>query len=287
MNEFFYKGLANSFNGAYLDQDSEWIYYCNPLDDNAILYKIKKDMTDKIKLYNKKVSNITIYNDFIYFSQDTSIFKINKDGCSLQEIINTNIGETIYEMCIYNDYIYYTDDLPYGSLYKIKIDGSNKIKVSNNSPMYLNIYNNYIYYAGQDYTDDSTGIYKIDLNGNDEEKILNGDIDSLNIYNNNIYFTNSVDNSNLFKMSVDCKTKNIILNKKVSNLNIFKDWMYYIDVSDNDSLYKLKLDGTEVTKLEKSLCTNILVFSDYIYYEDILKEKIFQFNMSNKTKISL
>ncbi len=88
-------------------------------------------------------------------------------------------------------------------------------------------------------------------------------------------------------MSVDCKTKNIILNKKVSNLNIFKDWMYYIDVSDNDSLYKLKLDGTEVTKLEKSLCTNILVFSDYIYYEDILKEKIFQFNMSNKTKISL
>lgn len=63
--------------------------------------------------------------------------------------------------------------------------------------------------------------------------------------------------------------------------------MYYIDVSDNDSLYKLKLDGTEVTKLEKSLCTNILVFSDYIYYEDILKEKIFQFNMSNKTKISL
>lgn len=43
-------------------------------------------------------------------------------------------------MCIYNDYIYYTDDLPYGSLYKIKIDGSNKIKVSINSPMYLNIY---------------------------------------------------------------------------------------------------------------------------------------------------
>lgn len=101
-------------------------------------------------------------------------------------------------MFIYKDCIYYTDDLSYGSLYKINTNGNNYKILSNNSPMYLNIYNDYIFYSGQNPSANSTGIYKIDLNGTNEQKLCNGDFDSLNIYGNNMYFNNSVDCSNIF-----------------------------------------------------------------------------------------
>lgn len=67
MTTISYKGLGNHFNGAYLDQDKEWIYYCNSLDEDASFYKMKKDMSTQIKLYDRKVSNIIFITTLFIF----------------------------------------------------------------------------------------------------------------------------------------------------------------------------------------------------------------------------
>ncbi|HDR5039242.1 TPA: DUF5050 domain-containing protein [Bacillus anthracis] len=278
-----FKGLANNFNGGYLDQDSEWIYYCNPLDEKAGIYKIKKDMSEKIKLLDKKVSNINVYKSWIYFSEQSTIYKMRKNGSEIRKLISINAENSIYEMCIYDDWIYYTDDLPYGSLYKMTIDGTNNTKISVDSPMYINIFDNHIYYAGEK-SDGECGIYRIDLNGNNKMKILDEDIESLNVYDQWLYFTNSVNRLGLYRISTDGQIKNSILDKKVSNLNILNDWIYYINISDSNSLYRMKIDGTENNKLDEHLCSSILVFDDYVYYNDISEEQICRLDISSLSK---
>lgn len=280
------KGLANNFNGGYLDQDLEWIYYCNPLDDNTGIYKIKKDMSEKIKLFDKKVSNINLYNNWIYFSEKSTIYKMKKDGSEVRKLISIDSESSIYEMCIYNDWIYYTDDLPYGCLYKVTIEGISNTKIAVDSPMYINIWNNYIYYSGEN-SDGNCGIYSIDLNGNNKAQILNEDIESLNIYDGWLYFTNSVNRLGLYKMSINNRIKKIIFEEKVSSLNILKDWIYYINISDSNSLYRMKIDGSRNDKLDGNLCSNILVFDDYVYYENISQDRICRLDTRDLNKIFL
>ncbi len=283
---FNVKGLANNKNGGYLDQDEEWIYYCNPLEKNMGIFKIKKDLSQRIKLFDNKVSNINVYDNWVFFSEKSTIYKMKKDGSERKKLISIDSEKSIYEMHVHNDWIYYTDDLPYGSLYKATIEGSGNVKLARNSPLYINVLDDCIYYAGE-YSTGEHGIYKIDLDGDNTIKISNEDVESLNVYDDCLYFTNSVDRLGLYEMSKDGKTKKIISNEKVSYLNIIKNWIYYVNISDSNTLYKIRTDGTGKEKIHGDLCSNVLVFNDYIYFENIVHNKICRIDINSLNKIFL
>lgn len=280
------KGIANNFNGGYLDQDNEWIYYCNPLDDNAGIYRIKKDLSDRVKLFDKNASNISTYMDWMFFSENSTIYRMKKDGTEIKKLITLDPEVSIYEMNIYDNWVYYTDDLPYGNLYKITIEGSSNIKLADNAPRYINIFDNNIYYAGE-YEVDECGVYRIDLDGNNRVKLSSRDIECLNVYNGSLYFTNGVNRYGLYNISINEEIETVVSNEKVAYLNIIEDRVYYTNISDSNALYRMNTDGTEKEKLIEDICSNILVFNDYLYFENVTKNEICRMDVNSLDRIIL
>ncbi|WXR62880.1 DUF5050 domain-containing protein [Peptostreptococcaceae bacterium AGR-M142] len=278
------KGIANNFNYCYVDQDQEWIYFFNPLDDQDLnLYKKNKKTFEKIIIFSGlSITNIILYNDLIYFTSDSSIYSIGKYGENLKKIYTIKNDIKIFEFNIYNDFIYFTDDFEYGSLHRIDLNGENIFLISKQSPMDLNIVDNCIYYYGE--SDSEKGIYKFNLNNYVENKILDGNFEKVNLWKGFLYFVNVKKSYFITRYSILDEEIQILTNDRATHINIFNKFIYYINLSDNSSLYKISLDGTKKMKLVDGLCSNIKIFDEYIYYENILDNHIYSLDMNTLVK---
>ena len=101
----------------------------------------------------------------------------------------------------YIDWVYYCSGpykSPYaGELYKIKTDGTERTKVSDDSLSLINVVGDWIYYITQG------KIFKIKTDGTGKTK-LNDDISfRLNIAGGWIYYINRSDNLKIYKIKTD------------------------------------------------------------------------------------
>lgn len=98
---FLMFGYATIYDG--------WIYYIN-MKDKKSMYKIRIDGTANTKIYNgdnNYISNITIYDNSIYFKKDSSLYKISNN--IVQEVIKS---QSNLDFNIYNNYIIHSSRNP-------------------------------------------------------------------------------------------------------------------------------------------------------------------------------
>ncbi len=121
--------------GDQLVVDGDWIYYDIYCES---LCKIRTDGTSNTKLIDGCVTSVTLTEDAIYytsFSDNHNIYKMNKDGTG-----NKRIGESIGDVLgIDAEWIYFSTpdvvsyegpvDQPDGGLYKMRLDGTNEMKL--------------------------------------------------------------------------------------------------------------------------------------------------------------
>jgi len=138
-----------------------WIYYSNASDENKI-YKIKTDGTKRTKISNDQGLYLNVIGNWIYYcnwSDNGKLYKILTNGENRTKIsddvgnyINV-VGDWIYYCNIPNSHRYNTpyNVNDYGPICKIRINGSDKTKVSlffNNSAD-LNIVGDWIYFLNE------------------------------------------------------------------------------------------------------------------------------------------
>ncbi|KPU43280.1 hypothetical protein OXPF_27210 [Oxobacter pfennigii] len=159
----------------------DWIYYCqSPTGANFQLYKMKTDGSGKVKLCEDKVGDvdeayINLYGDLIYYwSGNDSIFSsIKTDGTGKKQY------KRIYCAVIDGDWIYYANGSDGRKLYKIRPDGSENIKISDDEiPLPINVYNGWIYYF-KETGDNRCKLYKIKLDGTERTELCD---DKFSIY---------------------------------------------------------------------------------------------------------
>lgn len=145
---------------SYLEYADGYIYYRNE-SDGSLVYKIKEDGTAKEKV-SGPCNLFNIDSNFLYYLKDGILKRKNlKTGDEIK------IGDTISTIVVQDNTVYFTDSSQ-NKLYKMKNDGSNKIKICDDEFGTFNVNGNKIFYRNRS---DNSKLYSIDLDGNNKQKI--------------------------------------------------------------------------------------------------------------------
>lgn len=180
-------------------------------------------------------------------------------------------------------WIYFAND----SFDKVKVDGTERITISQDPSMFINVVGDWIYYFN---AADQGKLYKMKTDGTNVTK-LNDDILSIfiNVAGSWVYYHNGADNGSIYKIKTD-GTGRMRLNYDYStDINVLGNWIYYSSGMYDKKLYKIRTDGTGKTEVYSSAVEYINATDSFIYYRDIIdNSKIYKIKPdgSGKTMVS-
>ena len=196
---------------------------------------------------------------------------INERGNTTSNLNNCGLA------AIRGDWIYYRCNNK-GNLFKIHIDGTGKIKLNDDSCLYINVVGDWVYYLNEN---DSMKTYKIKTDGS-IRMLLSDDIGKEILvdgkwvylyhraslkpdYKNNYRDHQLPPDSYLKKIRVDGKIATIISKEPLWGLCLIGDWLY-CNNGDDDRLIKMFADGSNKTILCDDAAYGICWDNDWIYY---------------------
>lgn len=160
-------------------------------------------------------------------------------------------------------WLYYSNRVDYKP-YKIRTNGTGKMKLCNDSAEYINVIGDWVYYSNGA---EKGKLYRIHTNGTARTKLNDDDSDFVSIVDGWIYYQNMSDNCSLYKIRMDGSDRTKLNDSESYNMNVVGDWIYY-NQGDLGNLYKIRTDGTECTELSKNFSACLCVSDNWIYYFD-------------------
>lgn len=174
------------------------------------------------------------------------------------------------------DYVYYFQynigETKYGSIYRMKKDGTEKVKLCDTgrgtSP-FINVAGDWVYYYDTTGSNGSGGICKIKTDGTQKVQIAEDSASNINVAGNFIYYNkpiftsdNKVNGIQIYRISTDGINK-MVVKDSASILNIDGGYIYYIKGTE---LFRMKMDGTEEHKLGDGRNVTFVI-NDWMYYK--------------------
>jgi len=221
--------IANEGLVAYMDS---YIFFT--LIENQDRGKLCKAKVgdSKYSVINYDFSRyINAYNGFIYYcdtKDDPEIFgpaemygpiiRIDSNGKNRKTITSDYAGY----LTIVNDYIYYINASDGNKVYRMKIDGTQEQKISDDKTYNMCVYKGYVYFTANE------RIYRVNPDkGGTKKMLLNDTVMNFILYNDKIYYVDDYVGE-IYKMDIDGKNRKMICNEKVDySFNIYKDSLYY------------------------------------------------------------
>ncbi len=119
------------------------IYYINK-DDKHSIFSINTDGCDRIKLLDDTVSGIEkVVDDWIIYNKYKYIYRCNTDGAMPSIVINEHSSSCDTD----GQYIYYINEDDDQKIYRVCVDGTCRLKISNSSAMHLKLYKDWVFYS--------------------------------------------------------------------------------------------------------------------------------------------
>ena len=281
---------GNLYNAGLFCESNGEIFFSNP-NDNGRLYAMNVDGSNVHKLCNDSVMYINADKNFIYYVRNntnnvTSTMFFAYDKNSLCRIKRTGGKAFILdkEPCIYasliGNYIYYLhyDTKTATTLYRVKIDGTEKKQVYIHYLFTCNASGQYFYYNNPD----NGQLFRYDTASQTQSLF----------YDCNCYKPVVMDENNIFYMDVD--QNNAIVHVNVNNpnpvvltegniehFNVYGSKIFYQRGGDDAALCMVKDDGTGFKELAKGEYSSINVTSQYVYFTDFSSNKVYYTSISN------
>lgn len=170
-----------------------------------------------------------------------------------------------------DEWIYYRNSSDDDRLYKVKIDGSQKTKITDDRPRYINVVSDWLFYSNEA---DKNKLYRIKTDGTQRTKIDDDSVGNILVEGNTIYFSKSVGTDafgGIYQMNVDGTSKIELADGIISCINVVDGWIYYSDFSGG-RIYKMKVDGTKVTQLNDFRIGQCLVIDENIFCSNIYED---------------
>lgn len=168
------------------------------------------------------------------------------------------------------DWIYYQHTNDGFTLYKMRVDGSEKTKLNDNISYCINVVEDWIYYINNSDFDAQQRIYKIRTDGSENTKLNDSMSEDVNVIGDWIYYKKYCGNGDwkLHKLSLDGSQEIMLYDKGISDFCVTNDWIYFTDYEGGGeySLCKIRTDGSEKTKLINENAYDINIEGDWIYY---------------------
>ncbi|MCT4543576.1 MAG: DUF5050 domain-containing protein [Vallitalea sp.] len=291
-------GIQESYIGTEIDiaqiKKGQYVYCSDntTLDDGSVI--------GDEKLRNLSTYAIFIYNNMLYASYDDAIWKSNLDGSS--PILLTSV--TTSNIFVYDEYVYYTDDRDGNKLYKMTINGENNTKLSDKKAREIRVYSDYVYYRNSldneylyrvkiDGTNETKlnsvdsrymYIYKDDIfyiNMSDRKMYKLNTVDlsitkindavristsKFEIHYGYIFFSSSSNSYYVSRMKTDGSGYEVITENYSDGLIVSGGYIYYRHGGDHGYLYRTTIDGKDNHKLSNNVMNYPLAYGRYVYY---------------------
>ncbi|WHY91656.1 DUF5050 domain-containing protein [Neobacillus cucumis] len=257
---------GNILNNGIVAKENDWLFY-NKRQGTALygtLSKIKTDLTlDTPLSANDDPTYMNVLNGWVYYRNGRDNGKIYKIKTDGTERTKLT-DDSSTNVTVAGNWIYYANQSDGAKLYKLNIDGTGRIKLNDDQTSAINLIGNWIYYQN---VSDSQKPYRVKIDGTERAKLNETSAYYFQIDGYWMYFRNPADENRIYKMTLDGSNLIKLSDVPSSTFNVSNGWIYYatVDVPGGD-LYKMKLDGTGNTFLNEHFVTNINIFDDWIYY---------------------
>lgn len=233
-----------------------WLYYIpgnssDPAEGEKGLNKARADGSGRVAIGPFLVNEFWMDKDVIYaIQEDGHICSFKTDGSELSIIYDGKVKD----LFVYGDYIFYHNLNDSNSLYRIKTNGTENVKISANAVGSYYIIDDFIYYSDAKITKETkeipaeSGIYKISVNGGETTKIADAGGYSFTYYNGELYFINTSDSYKMYKLTISTNQLTKVLDISITdNYGYSNGWLWY--GCEARGLYRCKQDGTGSERL--------------------------------------
>lgn len=262
----------NISNGSFAVTKGEWVYYTNSFDKYR-LYKEKLDRTQKLKITDEVVSEISVVGNWVYYTSlggddSFNIYKITLDGENKTQLTNF----PCQSINVINDWIFFVSR-DNNKICCMKTDGTGVTLLNNILASQIIVKDNWIYLDGGTEKEhfgfiSNAKLYKMKINGTDLAQLTQDNINCINVNGDYTYYVNISDQNSIYRIENDGSDRTKVTDSPSNSFIIHDNWIYSIKPlnKNRSSLYRFSLDSNKKEDLNQSNIESMNVVSDYIYY---------------------
>ncbi|WP_165452342.1 DUF5050 domain-containing protein [Paenibacillus thalictri] len=241
---------------------------------------------------------------------DTAASSDSARPVSENDNFNLNNGGQMAEA---GEWIYFNPNSSYfgnNYLYKMKKDGSEKQKLTDDNAASINVKGEWIYYTVIDKSkNEHQGIFKVRTDGTGRTRISDAPAYKITVDGDWIYYvdqkltgqgqysvgfyktlgikkirTDGTEETNLFQG----KTEEPLRNAVSDSIHVQQDWIYFVQPGDSeqpDKLSKIRKDGMQLTPMSEGHFNSFLIVDDWIYYGN--DNQLFKMSLQGSSSIPL
>ena len=178
------------------------------------------------------------------------------------------------------DWYYYSSNEG-GALWKMKADGSEKQKLSEDSARQIHVIDGYIYYQCSVEGSSGPSIKRVRTDGTDEKVLHNGMIENMKIIGDRIYFKDQLDSLHLHSISLD-GTDEKADNPTEEMYDCCSDgkYLYYAYGQDGNKVYRSGLDGSDPVLMIDHEVNGMTIAGNRLYYNDSTNHYLCSYDLS-------
>lgn len=283
---------GNLYNAGLFCESNGTVFFANP-DDSYRLYSMDADGSNINKVCNDSVMYINADSHYVYYVRNNDTTGINHSFFSFHNNslcrINRDGGRVTVldeDPCIYasliGNYIYYLhyDSEDATTLYKIKIDGTERTQVADTYLFTCSTDGQYFYYNNMK-TDGS--IWQYDTVSDTTHQVYSCNSYKPTVYNDgNTYYLDVDKNNALVHTNIYSGTPTVLTTDSIDTYNVYGSHVYYQTYDpDGSALCMIKNDGSDARVLISGTFSCINVTTYYIYFTDYFSGQVFYTPTSN------
>lgn len=280
---------GNLYNAGLFCERGGMVYFSNP-NDHHYLYSMDTATGETKKLYDDVASYINADDNYVYYvrnnanSDDQFAFlhyntnSLCRYSLRTKKVELLDMEPSIYASLIGN-YIYYihysTEDS--STLYRVKIDGTEKEQVDELPYFTCSANGQYLYYNG---IQKDHNIYQYDTATAISQAIILGNYWMPSADNENIYFLDCEQNYALMQLNRSQTTPKMLVSDRIESYNVYGDTVYFQrnNLNGDAALCRIGTDGSNYQVIVEGNFSNINVTSQYVYFNETDNTKtVYQF----------
>ncbi len=199
----------------------EGLYYAN-WSDNHTLYLAAPDGGAPKRLTDGPVQQLSFTRDRIVFVRNRQIYTMPRSGgMALQ--VNEDEAENVVA---WGDWIFYANGSDGFKPYRVRLDGTGRMKIVNDETLFLVVAGEWIFYSN---LNDGEKLYRANIDGTNRSKIGEDRVGYLNFDQRYLYYTNTSQQNSLFWILPDGSGRNKVMDggKVAGPIGIAGGKLYY------------------------------------------------------------
>ena len=244
--------------------------------------------------------NISIQDDWIYYSFEPGLYKAKIDGTQITKLADSDyitslnvVGEWIYyveQTDIHRHNDEYDGHIYYRNLYKIKINGSSKTLILKNAYK-VNIRNNKLFYitghgvmGREPESSKEKNIHALvtsNLDGSEKEVIVPSGVEGVVMNDDIIYYSRD---GKLFIHDMKNTTDEFLLDNISTPFLLYNnDVVFFNSETKSIEIFYLNTRKTDILLDDVEYCGTLYIYGDKLHYTDN-RSRLFEYDLNTKIK---